>query len=155
MNYAQKDDFYKKLRTRKLQLPGGHPELVTMEQWYWTTLDWLTTNFTYTEEAIIRLGLKHQKSHDISEIIKMGVWVLYDSHQKKFHPDEYVDPFPDQDMDEKTYRRALQILGVRNGYTLEELHDQYITRFAKIHPDLIAEFNEAYEKLKKRCVVNT
>lgn len=148
--FKEGDEFFTKSVRREVPLPGGETETIEMPQWYWTTMDWLVDESDMTEEMIVQFGLKHPQGEDLAENVKTSIYVLFHSYDKQFNPDEYDGTgYDEYDPDQFLLKEAMDLLGIEKPFSEKDLKKQYMTRIAKIHPDLMDQYNEAFELLKE------
>lgn len=147
----EEEEFYTKtVHSEEVPVPGADPETIAMEMWYWTTLDWLTSEFELTKEQIVEFALQDPVGETLAENVKTAIYTLFHSYDKVFNPEEYDGSgFDDKAPDAFLIQDALELMGVEENYSEEELKKQYWARLSKIHPDLNDQFNEAFGILKR------
>lgn len=149
MPIDEESEYFQTLHWQEISVPGGDSETIAMEMWYWTTLEWLISEFELTEEGVVEFALAVPHGETLAENVKYAIYVLFHSYDKVFNPEEYDGSgYDEHDPDYVEVQDALELMGMDASYSQEELKKQYMTRIAKIHPDLIDQFNEAYEILK-------
>jgi len=144
------DSYLDKMVSGDFPLPDSGTETIVMEQWFRTTLEYLKGRYGLTEEKIVQFALAYPGGEDFVLNVKNTIWCFYHSYEKRFNPDEYDGTgFDEFDPDLIMIQEALDLLGLETPFTHEQLKKNYVSRIAKIHPDLMEEYNQAYEILKK------